>query len=158
MNRRQSPASPQKGAPRRYRPRKAPPAVVAEDREMELIGLAEDGRMYLWDVGMVRPVSAFKTDTSGHIEEGHYVIEWKGHAITVHCGNYVVGSRIPVLFMCNSGPELSLPRAEVEAMLIGKVIPDPILAARISENLRLLLQSVTRNQQNPQRQRGRIGP
>ena len=69
------------------------------------------------------------------IESGHYVIEWKGHAITVHCGNFIDGT-ISVLFMCSrSDRALSMRREVVESMLIGKVIPDPETEARISRLL-----------------------
>ena len=50
----------------------------------ELIGCDEDGNMSLWSVGDVLPMTAFDFDWSlnGDIN-GHYVIDWKNHAITI---------------------------------------------------------------------------
>jgi hypothetical protein len=69
-----------------------------------------DGRMYLWSTGEVRPVSAFEIN-GPFIKDGHYVIQWKDHAITVHCGNTLVDGklRVSVQFMCNRGTVLSMP-------------------------------------------------
>jgi hypothetical protein len=110
--------------------------------------------MSLWDVGMVRPVTRFKSN-GRWIEGGHYVIQWKGHAITVHCGNFTDGS-ISLQFMCSRAPVLSLPRAKVEAMLLGKVIPDPKQAAKITKMLRQAIDAHHARTRAPHLQRGRI--
>jgi hypothetical protein len=137
------------------RPRKAPKLKAEpEAREVELIGCDEDGWMSLWSVGMVRPVTRFESH-GRWIEDGHYVIQWKGHAITVHCGNFADGT-VSVLFMCSRLRSISLPRAKVEAMLLGKVIPDPEAVARISESLRQLSDSLHARTRAPHLQRGRI--
>lgn len=136
-------------------PSKAPKLKAKiEAREMELIGCDEDGRMSLWDVGMVQPVTTFKSN-GRWIESGHYVIQWKGHAITVHCGNFAGGS-ISLLFMCSRQHALSLPRAKVEAMLLGKVIPDPKQTAKVTEMLRQLVDAHHARTRAPHLQRGRI--
>ncbi len=127
-----------------------------ELREMELIGVDEDGNMSLWSTGMVQPVSAFRTCDGGQsIDGGHYVIEWKGHAITVHCGNRTDGT-VSVQFMCSGGVSIAMQRAEVEAMLLGKVIPDPIQQAQIIESFKRLTESLKASRQPPHKQRGRI--
>lgn len=145
------------GAPKRLRrnkPRKIEPAPAP--RKTELIGLTADGRLVLWDTGMVQPISRFETTDGGlWIQGGHYVIEWKGHAITVHCGNFTNGD-VSVLFMCSRLDALAMPRAEVEAMLLGKVIRDPVIEAGISEALKQLLDGLIARQDAPHRQRGRI--
>ncbi len=133
------------------------PLAVPETRTMELIGVDENGVMSLWDTGQVRPVAAFDTTGGGQwIKSGHYVIDWKGYAITVHCGNFTNGS-VSVLFMCSGGHELSMSRAEVEAMLIGEVIPDPEQAGMLSQALDELLEAMKRRNQAAHRLRGRIG-
>ncbi len=130
--------------------------VSTGPREMELIGVDEEGRMSLWDTGLVQPVSAFTTTEGGqYIESGHYVIEWKGHAITVHCGNRTDGT-VSVLFMCSGGGGLSMQRAEVEPLLLGKVIPDPVKAAEITRLLEGLVESLAARRQAPHLRRGRI--
>jgi len=130
--------------------------VSTGPREMELIGVDEDGQMSLWDTGLVQPVSAFETTEGGqYIESGHYVIEWKGHAITVHCGNRTDGT-VSILFMCSGGGSFSMQRAEVEAMLLGKVIPDPIVQAEIREGLKRLTENLKASRQAPHLRRGSI--
>ena len=85
--------------------RKPPKIETAQPPRMtELIGLTDDGRLVLWDTSLVQPVDRFETTDDGRwIEGGHYVIEWKGHAVTVHCGNMGNGN-VSLLFMCSSGP------------------------------------------------------
>jgi len=146
------------GTLKRPHRRKAPKIETApEPRMTELIGLTDDGRMILWDNGMVQPVSRFETIERGRwIESGHYVIDWKGHAITVHCGNYVNGD-VSVLFMCSRGDSIAMSRPAVEALLLGKVIPDPVIQAKISRSLKQLLDMLVDQQDVPHRQRGRIG-
>jgi hypothetical protein len=133
-----------------------PPALPTspEVRETELIGVDEDGNMTLWQVGNVQPVTAFETDGIW-IKGGHYVIQWKGHAITVHC-NGGVGGLISVQFMCSQNLVLYMPLAEVEAMLLGKVIPDPKREAEILLLLKQWVEAMHRRQQAPHRLRGRI--
>ena len=128
----------------------------SELRETELIGLTEDGRKVLWSTGRVRPVSAFETTDGGRwIESGHYVIDWQGHAITVHCGNYVDG-RVSVQFMCGALGSIGMKRDVVEAILLGVVVPDPKVAARITASLKRLTRELQAAQDVPHRQRGRI--
>ena len=142
--------------------RRKAPKVAAQPalRKTELIGLTDDGRMVLWDTGMVKPVNRFETSRSGvpFIDSGHYVIDWKGHAITVHCDNELRGGRwvVGVQFMCSRGLSIGLPREEVEAMLIGKVIRDPVVEAEISGLLRALVDSIAAQKDTPANQRGRI--
>lgn len=136
-------------------PAKLPlPAEPAPTRAMELIGLTDDDRMVLWDTGEVRPVSAFETHPDGYIVGGHYVIDWRGHAITVHCGN-TTGGGVLVMFMCGTRT-LLMPRAEVEKMLLGKVIPDPVVEAEILAKLKELTKLAGRLHDTPARQRGRL--
>jgi hypothetical protein len=133
------------------------PVAAPEPRMMELIGVDEDGVMSLWSTGNVQPVTAFETTNGGRwIKSGHYVIDWKGHAITVHCGNFING-RVSLLFMCSAGNGTSMTREEVEAMLIGKVIPDPAAEARILQGLQDLTEALKRRNQASHRLRGRIG-
>jgi hypothetical protein len=133
------------------------PLPQSETRTTELIGVDEDGVMSLWSVGEVRPITAFRTTDEGRwIKSGHYVIDWKGHAITVHCGNLINGG-VSVLFMCSAGNGTSMTRAEVEAMLIGEVVPDPKIEANILRQLEELSAILKRRNQAPHRLRGRIG-
>jgi hypothetical protein len=127
-------------------------------RTTELIGMDTDGRMYLWDTGEVRPISAFESGADGHIKSAHYVIKWKDHAITVHCGNVRIHGRrkVSVQFMCSDGPVLYMPRAAVEAMLLGEVVEDPEEEARTLQALKDLHDAVVARQQAPHRRRGRI--
>jgi hypothetical protein len=93
---------------------RAPAAAPSTElRKTELIGLTDDGRMVLWSTENVRPVSAFATTKRGYIDGGHFVIEWKGHAITVHCGNYdstPQSGLISVQFMCNGARSVPMRR------------------------------------------------
>jgi hypothetical protein len=136
-----------------------PPALPATlaTRRQELIGVDEDGYMSLWDVGDVQPITAFESDTDypWMIEGGHYVIQWKGHAITV-CLSNTLGDGIDVRFMCSAAGSLRMHRAEVEAMLLGKVIPDPVHSAEISKKFKRIMESMRAQNQAPHKQRGRI--
>lgn len=105
------------------------PSKKSDTRTTELIGMDIDGQMYLWQTAQVRPVTAFEDYRHGGlrlIKSGHYVIHWQGHAITVHCGNVLDGRKwkVGVQFMCSRGAPLCMPRAEVEAMLLGEVVRD----------------------------------
>jgi hypothetical protein len=144
-------------APRRAGPRAkaAPPLPAsAEPRMTELIGLDEDGNMALWDTGNVQPVTAFEVD-GRWIKSGHYVIQWKGHAITVHCGN-TAGGLISVQFMCSRNWTIYLPRPEVEAMLLGKVLRDPEHVARLTALIDMAITALHAQAHAPHRRRGRI--
>ncbi len=125
-------------------------------RTTELIGLTTDGRKVLWSTGEVRPISAFETSDGGRwIKSGHYVIDWQGHAITVHCGNYIDG-RVSVQFMCGALGSVGMERTVVEAMLLGVVVPDPKIAFEITAKLRRLTRDLQAVKDVPHRQRGRI--
>ena len=127
-------------------------------RTMELIGLAEDGRMFLWSTGDVQPVSAFETVMYGRvrgIRSGHYVIDVAGHAIVVHCGALTDGG-VSVQFMCRRGPVLRVSRQSVEAILLGRVIPDPVKQAEISKLLHEITEVLVARNQAPHRARGAI--
>lgn len=133
------------------------PAAPAPDlRTAELIGLTEDGRKVLWSTGMVQPVDRFETSHGGRwIDSGHYVIDWHGHAITVHCGNFADGT-ISVQFMCGALKAISMQRAKVEKLLLGKVVPDPAAEARFSRKLQEVVAMFKAMEDSPERQRGRI--
>jgi hypothetical protein len=73
-----------------------PPSMV---RNTELIGVDEGGNMSLWQRGDVQPITKFGGN-GPWIESAHYVIRWKGHAITVHCSGPRHGT-IGVQFMCS---------------------------------------------------------
>lgn len=128
-------------------------------RETELIGLSDDGRMILWKTGAVQPISTFPTKGPWIVSD-HYVIDWKGHAITVHCSNLSDGM-IGVQFMCRRGYAVPMLRSEVEPILLSRVVPsDP--ARELAEERKLLEvlkelreMLITRHDQ-PHRQRGRI--
>jgi len=75
--------------------------------------------------------------------------------ITVHCGNRTDGT-VSVLFMCSGGGCLYMQRAEVEAMLLGEVIPDPIAQAKIREGLKRLTENLKASREAPHLRRGRI--
>ncbi len=144
-----------RSASRRKKTADNPPSTLAPIlRDVELIGVDEDGNMSLWQRGDVQPITEFGGD--GHwIESAHYVIEWKGHAITVQCRGSRYGS-ICVLFMCGGGYSVQMPFAEVEAMLLGKVIPDPEHEARIHMALESLLEAMRASNAAPHLRRGRI--
>ena len=127
-------------------------------RSMELIGMAGDGRMFLWDTGNVQPVNAFETVRHGRrnfIKGGHYIIDWRGHAIVVHCSARTDG-KIGVRFMCSGGLGFDATRAKVEAMLLGRVVPDPDKDAEILRLIREFGAAVTASYQAPHRQRGNV--
>ena len=138
--------------PHRRKPPKIEPP--SEPRKTELIGLTGDGRMVLWDEGMVQPIDRFPTK-GPWIESGHYVIDWKGHAITVHCGNMTDG-RIGVLFMCSALSSVSMPRAEIEPLLIGKVVQSDEHKAEMRRLFAEMEEMLRHRAAEPHRQRGRI--
>jgi hypothetical protein len=133
--------------------------AAAEPRETELIGLAEDGRMIFWQNGLVRPIAAFQgyqRDGRRWIRDGHYVIEWKGHAITVHCSNSSAAETVHVLFMCSNRNYVSMPLAQVEAMLLGEVVDPPEHRAEMQRLWRRLFEALEEKDRDPARARGRI--
>lgn len=137
------------------------PSKKSDTRTTELIGMDIDGQMYLWQTGQVRPVTAFEDYRHGSlrlIKSGHYVIHWQGHAITVHCGSVLDGRKwkVGVQFMCSRGPALCMPRAEVEAMLLGEVVRDPEAEARILQQILELRDAFTARHQVPHRRRMRM--
>jgi hypothetical protein len=141
---------------RRPRAPKPPKLAASPPRTTELIGLTDDGRMVLWSTGQVQPIDRFETGENGRwIESGHYVINWKGHAITVHCGNMMDGN-VDVQFMCNAGSSQSFPRTEVETLLIGKVIRDEEARRQIMEAFAVLEEAMRHRHREPHLQRGRI--
>jgi hypothetical protein len=136
---------------------KGAPAAIAmpKPRETELIGCDEDGNMSVWSTGQVQPVSHFELTQDFYIKSGHYVIDWKGHAITVHCGNYADGN-VSVRFMCSEGETLSMHRFEVESLLLGKVISDAETKSEISKELKRLAEEFMALGRAPRKPRGRI--
>ena len=134
------------------------PASPLPSRTMDLIGVTEDDRLILWSANeQVQPVTKFETRWAldrEWIVSDHYVINWKNHAIVVHCSSWLDGT-IDVQFMCG-GFHIRMTRAEAEAKLMGKVIPDPVINAQISAALKQLSGEILRRQDSPHRQRGRI--
>lgn len=127
----------------------------AAPRKMDLLGIGKDGSLYLWEfAAMVQPVSAFERRGSGIIS-GHYVILRQGKAITVHCGNMSDG-RVSVQYMCGGVPTCYLDRKTVEGILLGRVIPDPVLAAEILAKLQDLTEREIARQTAPHRKRGSL--
>jgi hypothetical protein len=122
---------------RRRRPALPSPAV----RMMDLYGRPESGGpRAIWQRdAQVVPVSAFETD-GRYIVSGHYVIDHNGAAVVVHCGNYVDGT-VSLLFMRGDSGSRSVPRAEIEPLLLGKVVVDKaaqdIRAAQLRELARM---------------------
>ena len=124
-------------------------------RTMDLLGIGKDGQLYVWDEAQqVQPVSTFERRGS-MIVSGHYVVEHGGKAVTVHCGNLVDG-RVSVQFMCGGLPDRYLDRKAAESTLLGRVIPDPVQAAAITEGLRRLTEQVIAKQTAPHRKRGSL--
>ena len=132
-----------------------PAPIVQATRTMDLIGLTKDGRLVLWSAAkQVRPITTFPA--GGYfIQAGHYVINWKNHAVTVHLSNLPSGD-VGLMFMCGGGEERVMTRAEVEPLLLGIVVPDPAHEAEICRMLRELTADLTARQDAPHRQRGRI--
>ena len=127
----------------KLRCRRKPPAPAL--RTMDLLGLGKDGRLYLWEPdSKVLPCSRFERRGDG-IVCGHYLVEWDGRAITVHCSN-LTDSRIGVQFMCDGVRTLNMARKHVEEILLGRVIPDPVKAAELSRLLKEATEAVTRQQ------------
>lgn len=133
---------------------KRQPTRPVGTRNTELIGMDTDGQMYLWSTGNVRPITAFEIVAGRYIKNAHYVIQWKGQAITVHCSGRCPS--VIVQFMCNRGPVICMRQTEVEAMLLGEVVPDPELEARSARILKECNERIIAAQQAPHRRRGRV--
>ncbi len=139
--------------PKLRRRRKLPLPPV---QTMELLGLGPDGHLYVWqDKAQVQPLSHFPDEPGRLFSSGHYLIEWKGHAITVHCGLSCYG-QVVVQFMCGGLPTIALAKKAVETMLLGKVLKDPVVEARILANLRQLTEDADRENMQPSRRRGKL--
>ncbi len=124
---------------------------------MDLLGLTEDGRLVLWSATeKVQPITAFPMSEHGDwIKGGHYLIQWKSHAIVVHCAPLTDGCVI-VQFMCSRAPRLPMARAEVERMLLGYVVPDLAMQSLILEALQEATEAYRARRDCPTNQRGRI--
>jgi hypothetical protein len=98
----------------------------------ELIGVDKAGNMSLWSTGTIDPLSALENNAShpGYIVGDHYVIWWKRHAITVHLNG---SDWVQVQFMCGALNSMRMARDEVEALLIGRVVPDRGKTSKIVE-------------------------
>lgn len=101
-------------------------------------------------------MTAFDFDWSlnGDIN-GHYVIDWKNHAITAHINGFRRDT-LTVMFMCSGSNGIQMPFDDVEAMLLGKVIPDPEEKAKLEERFRQLREAMAARNAAPHRRRGRI--
>ncbi len=132
--------------------RKAPVPAV---RTMDLLGVGQDGALYLWQAeSKVLPVTAFESRGAG-IVSGHYVVDLKGSAVTVHCGNTTDG-RVSVQYMCGGLETTYLPRKYVEAKLLGKVVKDPEKEAEILRMLQELHKDVNARSTAPHLRRGKL--
>ena len=95
-------------------------------------------------------ITRFPTD-GALIVEGHYLVENEGEPVTVHCSNPADG-RVGVQYMCGGGT-LYATRKDVERMLCGRVVPDPVKQAEVSRLLDKLHASVVARQTSPARKR-----
>jgi hypothetical protein len=85
------------------------------------------------------------------------VIEWTGHAITVHCSNTTTSDEtVALLFMCSNRNYVYLPRAQVKAMLLGEVVVSPEHRAEMERLWRRLFAALDEAGRAPERARGRI--
>jgi hypothetical protein len=110
-----------------------PPLAI---RTIDLFGCAADGRPVLWKQAMrVAPVSAFGF-IGCWIACGHYIIDYKGNAIVVHCAN-LSDKRISVQFLLGEPVAYAAARHTVEPMLLGKVIVSAEQQAAVFEQRRL---------------------
>src|SRR5260370_14521241 len=116
-----------KTAPKLKAPLSAPAPAI---RVMDLYGRAgKGGPLILWGKARpVMPISAFEPNGTypWMIDDGHFVIDEDGVAITVHCGNMISGN-ISLQFMCSRDDDglpysMGVPRSEIEPKLLGKVI------------------------------------
>lgn len=137
----------------RIRNRRKPPATGT--RTMELLGVGLDGGLYVWEeTAQVQPLSRFPRN-GDMIKSGHYVIEHKGAAITVHCANGADGLVI-LQYMCGGLPGGRFRAEEIEPLLVGKVIPDPVKEAEILQMLQDAMEALDRRAMAPHRRRGTL--
>jgi hypothetical protein len=105
-------------------------------RTIDLYGRALDGRPLLWKRAV--PVVPTKTfERNGRwIQCGHYIINYNGDAIVVHCAN-MRDESVSVQFIYQDLTPYSLPRRMVETMLLGKVVMSEEQQAAVFERSRL---------------------
>lgn len=134
----------------------ARPSIVHPTRTTDLIGLTDDGRLVLWSAAaQVRPMTVHPTKGAPPAN-GHYVIEWKGHAITVHLSGQG-GGKTCVQFMCSgSNSCVTMTRARLALLVLGVVVHDPAVEAKILRNLQALIERHADRHDIPERQRGRL--
>jgi len=103
------------------------PAVLP--RTIDLFGRASNGRPMLWKRAVpVDPVAAFEC-RGRWIASGHHVIDHKGDATVVYCGNTDDG-KVSVQFMRNETAPYVLHRRMIESMLLGRLsVPEELQAA-----------------------------
>jgi hypothetical protein len=120
------------GESARFPPLKTPPI-----RTMNLYGRApKDGRLVLWKrAAQVVPVNAFERD-GRWIKSGHYVIDYNGDAVAVHCGNTTNGG-VSVQLMHDELVPYTVDRGTIESMLLGKMVVSEEQQALVSEGKRL---------------------
>ena len=84
------------------------------------------------------------------------MIDWKGHAITVNCTNSSTPGAIVLQFMWSAiGQHTYMPRAQVEAMLLGKVVDHPEHRAKMDRLWRELAEAMKERNRAPERARAR---
>lgn len=96
----------------------------------------DENHLLLWKYAVqVVPVSAFER-IGGWIKSGHYVIDYKGDAIVVHCGNRP-DRRISVQFMVGEPVVYAAVCSAIEPMLLGRVVVSKEQQAAVFERRRL---------------------
>lgn len=128
-------------------------------RMMELQGLTSDGRLVkFWDEDYpVRRVDRF-LDSGRDIKGGKYLLAYRGHLITAHCRNGMLGDQlvVTVQIMSNSSAPIFLPREQIEPMLFGYVVPDEVAQAKTLQLLKDITRQLKARDDTPDRQRGRL--
>jgi hypothetical protein len=105
-------------------------------RTIDLYGRAENSRLILWRRAVqVMPVSAFER-AGRWIRSGHYVIDYKGDAIVVHCANRADG-RVSIQFMHDEWLIYAVDRSTIEPRLLGKMVVSEEQQAAVCEGRRL---------------------
>lgn len=98
--------------------------------------IPNSNRSVLWKHAVqVVPVSAFER-IGGWIQSGHYVIDYNGDAIVVHCGNSA-DKRVSVQFMMGGPVEHLVARSAIEPMLLGKLVVSEEHQGAVFERRRL---------------------
>ncbi len=120
---------------------------------MELLGVQKGDRLTLWDTGMVKPVSAFEPGEPC----GHYVIDYKGSAVCAHLSTSFDGKRIQIQTMGYGLPIRVAQFAEVEAILLGKVLPDPEHEAKMASLFKKIEENMSARLDVPHKRRGTAG-